>query len=114
MSIRTASLVLAGLLLAGVASAEMKSTESAIESSSASLHLPRVVPGSISIAPCEGGCSPVLLQLTAQTQYFFGEKSVSLNELRELSTSPSLNVSVYFETRSKSITRIVVTDRRQQ
>jgi hypothetical protein len=113
MFIRTATLILSGLLLAGVASAEMRSTERAIESSTLSLRLPRSLPASISVAPCDT-CSSLSLQVTAQTKLFFGNKAVTLAELQKLVIGPTYNVSVYYEPSNRTVSRLVVTDRRQQ
>lgn len=100
------------LLLAGAAAtAEMQAVEQAIESSTASLSLPDRLPASISIAACDNGCVPTLLQLTATSQFFFGRRTVTFGELRDLSLKPALNVAVYFEPQSKAITRIVVSER---
>jgi len=99
------------LLAAATSTAEMRAVEQAIESSTASLSLPDRLPGSISIAACDNGCAPTLLQLTATSQFFFGRQTLSFVELRDLSLKPALNVAVYFEPQSKTITRIVVSAR---
>ena len=114
MFIRTATLILSALLLAGTAGAvEMHSTQQAIESSTLSLRLPAAVGGSISVTPCEGGCASVSLKLTAETRLFFGRKQVTLAELQKLLRGPTYNVSVYFEPSTRTASRLVVTDRRQ-
>jgi hypothetical protein len=113
MFIRTATLILGGVLLAGAATAEMRSTERAIETSTQSLRLPRALPASISVAPCDT-CSSMSLQVTQQTQLFFGRKSVTLAELQKMSAGPTFNVSVYYEPSNRTVSRIVVTDRRQK
>ena len=113
MFTRTAILIVSALLLAGTASAEMRSTERAIESSTVGLRLPRSVPASISVAPCET-CSPVTLQVTQSSKLYFGRKSVSLAELQKLVNGPTYNVSIYYEPSNRTVSRLVVTDRRQQ
>jgi hypothetical protein len=113
MFTRTATLILGGLLLAGAASAQTHSTERAIETSTLSMRLPRAVPTSISVSSCET-CSPVSLNVTQQTQLFFGRKPVTLAELQKLAAGPTFNVSIYYEPSNRSVSRIVVTDRRQQ
>ena len=112
MSIRTATLFLSCVLLSATASAEMHSTEQAIESSTLSLRLPSNVPGSITVTPCDAGCAPVSLQVTAETRLFLGKKQVTLAELSKAVGGPTKNVSIYFEQRSRAASRIVVTDRR--
>ena len=113
MFIRTTPLILCAVLLAGTAGAEMRSTERAIETSTMSLRLPRALPASISLSPCDT-CSSVSLAVTPQTQLFFGRKNVTLAELQKLTAGPTLNVAVYYETANHTVSRIVVTDRRQQ
>lgn len=110
MSKNTAALLMIGLSIAGTAAAEMRATEHAIESSTASLHLPDRLPSSIALAPCDNGCAPTLLQLTETSRFFHGRTAVTFGELRELSSRPALNVAVYFEPGSKVVTRIVISD----
>ena len=119
MFTRSATLILGGLLLAGTASAQTSSTnrthstERAIETSTLSMRLPRAVPTSISVSPCET-CSPVSLNVTQQTQLFFGRKAVTPAELQKLAAGPTYNISIYYEPSNRTVSRIVVTDRRQQ
>jgi hypothetical protein len=113
MSIRTASFLLIGVLLAGSAGAQtMTSTERPIETTTLTLSLPGSVPGSISLAPCDNGCAPLLLNVTARTKLFAGEQAVTLEDLRKFASSSSRNVSIFYEPQTREITRIVVTDRK--
>jgi hypothetical protein len=107
------SLILGTVLLAGVTTAaELRSHEQPIETSTMYLHLPTALPGSISLAPCESGCSSIPLQINADTLLMFGRKQLSLIELRKVAANPNLNVAVFFDTRTRVITRLVLSPRR--
>lgn len=111
MFTRTATLFVTALLLTASASADLAGIEKPIETTSTTLSLPRSVPGSITVAPCEG-CPSVLLQVTNETRLLIDSQSVSLAELREAAATPSQNVSIYYVPATRAITRIVVSSRK--
>lgn len=111
MSKSIAVLLIANLLMAGTATAQTRTAEQAIEASTATLNLPERLPGTISLTACDNGCPPALLQLTVESQFFLDRRAVTFVALRELSSKPNLNVAVFFEPQSKTITRIVVSSR---
>jgi hypothetical protein len=113
MSKRIAVAVLAGVLTTGAVAAQTLTAEQAIESSTAALNLPDKLPGSISLAPCNEGCVPMLLQITAESRFFNGRTPLTLQELHALTRRPALNVAVFFEPRTRAVTRIVVSGRAQ-
>ena len=81
----------------------------AIETTTVGLPLPRVAPGSMTISPCEQSCPPVTLEITTASQFFVGTKPVSFTDLRTLALSSSANAVVFYDLKTKAVTRIVVT-----
>ena len=109
-----ALLLSAGLLANAFAADESErprtySTERPIETTTVGLPLPRVAPGSMTISPCEQSCPPVTLEITTASQFFVGTKPVSFTDLRTLALSSSANAVVFYDLKTKAVTRIVVT-----
>ena len=103
-------------LLTTAASADTRTVlalEQAIESTTASLNLPGKLPGAIAIAPCSEGCVPLRLEITATTQFFVDRQAVQFVELQKVSEKTGLNVAVFYQPKSKLVTRIVVSDPKQ-
>ena len=109
----TLALLLAATLVTNAYAAgetpRMYSSERPIETDTLTLSLPRAVPGSVTLQPCDG-CSMVTLQLTTATQYFVERKLVAYADLHALTVKSSANVAVFYDTKSNAVTRIVVTD----
>jgi hypothetical protein len=113
MSIRTASFLLIGVLLAGSAGAQMMTaTERPIETTTLTLSLPSALPATIAVAPCDTGCVPLRLNVTAGTRLFAGARAVTLEELRKFASGSSMNVAIFYEPQTRDVTRIVVTGRK--
>lgn len=87
----------------------MYSSERPIETDTLGLPLPRAVPGSMTLRPCDV-CTPVTLGLTASAQFFVDSKPVSFADLQALARKSSANVVVFYDTKTNAVTRIVVTD----
>jgi hypothetical protein len=109
-----ALLLAAGMLTNALAAEEdepprMYSSERPIETDTAGLPLPRAVPGSMTLRPCEA-CTPVTLTLDATTRFFVASKPVTFGELRALAQSSSANVVVLYDFKTNTVTRIIATD----
>lgn len=87
----------------------MYSSERPIETDIVGLPLPRAVPGSMTLRPCDV-CTPVTLGLTTAAQFFVDSKPVSFADLQALARKSSANVVVFYDTKTNAVTRIVVTD----
>ena len=85
------------------------SSERPIETTTVGLPLPRVAPGSMTISPCEVGCSAITLEITTASQFFVGHKPLSFADLRALALSSSANAVVFYDIKTNAVTRIVVT-----
>ena len=113
----TLALLLAAGLLTNASAAEenelprMYSSERPIETDTAGLPLPRAVPGSMTLRPCEA-CTPVTLDLTTSAQFFVDRKPVTFADLHALAQNSSANVVVFYDVKTNAVTRIVVTDAR--
>jgi hypothetical protein len=109
----TLALLLTAIFVTGAHAAgdtpRMYSSERPIETDTLQLSLPRAMPGSVTLQPCDG-CSMVTLQLTAATQFFVERKPVAFADLHALVAKSSANVVVFYDTKSNAVTRIVVTD----
>jgi hypothetical protein len=108
----TVALVLAAGLMANAFAADaprMYSSERPIETDFIGLPLPRAVPGSMTLRPCDT-CSPVTLGLTTAAQFIVDNKPVTFADLHSLSQKSSANVVVFYDTKTNAVTRIVVTD----
>jgi hypothetical protein len=106
--------VLAAGLMANAFAADaprMYSSERPIETDTAGLPLPRAVPGSMTLRPCDG-CTPLTLQLTTSAQFFVDSKPVTFADLRTLAQKAPANVVVFYDTKTNAVTRIAVTDLR--
>lgn len=99
------------LCSSGTLKAQMSSNERPIEMSTAQLHLPAALPGSIYASACENGCPPVSLKIDANTQFVVGRKPSTLAEMRKLAANPNLNVTIFYDARTLVIGRIVANDR---
>ncbi|HEV8333632.1 MAG TPA: hypothetical protein VGQ22_19560 [Steroidobacteraceae bacterium] len=111
-----ALLLTAGLLTTAFAAEEnepprMYSSERPIETDMVGLPLPRAVPGSMTLRPCDV-CTPVTLGLTTSAQFFVDSKPVSFADLQALAQKSSANVVVFYDTKTNAVTRIVVSDAR--
>lgn len=85
-----------------------RSAEQAVESSTALVTLPGAVPATISVTGC-AECKAVLLRVTDKTRFFVGKQAVSLKQLRQfISGSATVGLYVFFESTSRTVTRIVV------
>ena len=107
-----ALLLTATLVTSALAASEpprMYSSERPIETDTASLLLPRAVPGTMTMRPCDG-CQFVTLGFTAATQFFVERKPVTFADLHALAQKSSANVVVFYDTKTNAVTRIVVTD----
>jgi hypothetical protein len=113
----TLALLLATGLLTIASAAEenepprMHSSERPIETDTAGLPLPRAVPGSMTMRPCET-CQLLTLELTASAQFFVDRKPVAFADLRALTQKSSANVVVFYDSKTNAVTRIVVSDAR--
>lgn len=85
------------------------SSERPIETTTVGLPLPRVAPGSMTISPCEVGCSAITLEITTASRFFVGHKPLSFADLRALALSSSANAVVFYDIKTNAVTRIVVT-----
>jgi hypothetical protein len=108
-----ALLLTAGLLTNAFAQDEGErprtySFERPIETTTAGLPLPRTVPGSMTLRPCES-CAPATLELPAGAQFIVAGKPVSFADLRALAQKSSANAVVFYDTQTNAVTRIVVT-----
>lgn len=110
-----ALLVSAALLANAVAAQEqeppMYSTERPIETQITGLPLPRQVPGSMTLRPCDV-CTPVTLSLDTTAQFFINRKPATLADVRTLAQSSSANAVVFYDTQTNAVTRIVVSGAR--
>lgn len=109
-----ALLLTASLLTSAHAASEpprMYSSERPIETNTLGLPLPRAVPGSMTLRPCDA-CTPVTLNLTESAQFFVDNKPVSFADLRALTQKSQANVVVFYDTKTSAVTRIAVTDAR--
>ena len=73
--------------------------------SSTVLQLPRAIPGSITVSPCDSGCPSLLLHVTEASQFYAGDRLLTITEARKLFATPSQNVSLYYETRGRRTSR---------
>ncbi|MBK7902083.1 MAG: hypothetical protein IPJ97_03365 [Proteobacteria bacterium] len=99
-----ATIVLCGATPAAWSQAE-KVLYTGIESSTATLAMPRSASGTWSITPCSG-CSMLHLKLDANSEYFVGRDPVSLATLRMYAARGSNTVVVAYETKTQRVTRI--------
>jgi len=108
-----ALLLSAGLLMTNALAASegprMYSSERPIETDTLGLPLPRAVPGSMTLRPCDS-CQFVTLQLTNAAQFFIDRKPVVFADLRALVQKSSANVVVFYDVKTNAVTRIAVTD----
>ena len=85
------------------------SSERPIETTTVGLPLPRVAPGSMTISPCDEACTPVTVEITETSQFFVGRKPVTFAALRSYALSSSANATVFYDSKTNAVTRIVVT-----
>jgi hypothetical protein len=115
----TLALLLAGMLTTASASAAEEnerprtySSERPIETDTTGLlPLPRALPGSITLRPCEV-CALLTLDLTASARFFIDRKPVTFADLRALAQSSSANAVVLYDSKTHAVTRILVSDAR--
>lgn len=79
--------------------------ESAVETSTALVHLPDTVPQTVSVRTCPA-CLAKELTANAETRYFVGKTAVALDVLRKAAAQTNTHVYVFYDAKQKVITRI--------
>jgi hypothetical protein len=105
---KSISLLIFAIALAEPALGQAVGHEQAIESSTTFLRMPSKLPHSLTLTPCQEGCMPLQLRLTEEATFLSGSDQLSYSEFRRLSTKTGVNATVFFDPRSKTITRIVI------
>ncbi len=102
------TIVIAAVLGASVAAADIRILEQAIETNSAAATLPDKSSGSIVVTACST-CSPVLLRLTPLSKYRVGRTEVTFDEFRALARdNGTRNLGVFYDAKKRTITRLVL------
>jgi hypothetical protein len=96
------------LTTAQAPASEMRAVEQAVETSTTYFTLPARVPSTVTVPKCDNGCPSQLLQVAANSRFYVNGKPVSYAELQISAAHSGLNVSVFFDPASSTITRIVV------
>lgn len=96
------------LLLMSQAQAEVHAVEQAVETSTTYFTLPARVPSTVTVPRCDNGCPSQVLQLATDARFYVNRKEVTYSELQTAAARSGLNVSVFFDSASNTITRIVV------
>jgi hypothetical protein len=105
----TSALFAASLLMTALESAsEMRAVEQAVETSTTYFTLPARIPSTVTVPRCDNGCPSQVLQLTADTRFYVNSKAVTYAEAQTAAALSARNVSVFFDSASNTITRIVV------
>lgn len=100
--------VIATLLGAGPAAAEIRIREQAIETSTAVTSVPDDAAGSIVVKACPS-CSPLLLRLTPRSRFRVGRTEVSYDEFRTLAREASARgLGVFYDAKQRTITRLIL------
>lgn len=110
MWIRTLTLSLAfgASLVGGPVFAGIHAPEEAIEGSTQSADLPRVVGGALMVTPCSG-CKLLTVRLDANTQFFLGKRPVMLAEFNKfVESSGPHGLTIIYDRKTNAITRMVV------
>jgi hypothetical protein len=79
--------------------------ESAIETTTAVVHLPTAIPQTVAVRAC-AECDATNLVATADTHYFIGHTEVTLEELRQSMATVNTWAYVFYDAKQKVITRI--------
>jgi hypothetical protein len=79
--------------------------ESAVETSTTLLALPKFAPETLSVRAC-AGCPAKQLRLTEATELFVGDAPVQLPMLRDLAAKNSTWIYVFYDAQTRQITRI--------
>lgn len=101
--------LIASLLLssAPVFAASMLGLEWDVETDTATTTLPVVVPSTMLARTCPT-CKSVQLQVSADTQFFIGKQTVSLQELRKAAAQGRQFMMVFYKRETPVVTRIVI------
>jgi hypothetical protein len=97
-------------LTAGAADWGVKSVERSLETNTRLLQIPDSASGELGVQQCDT-CPRIALQLTTNTQFFVGQDSVTLSELRQFAFSGSNGhfAMVFYELNTPTVLRVVVT-----
>ncbi|MCU0757901.1 MAG: hypothetical protein MUF07_01705 [Steroidobacteraceae bacterium] len=85
----------------------IRALEQAIETRSGALLLPGGGLGTVTVTPCSG-CRPLGLLAGGTTAWMIGERAVGYDDLRRvLQSNPRVPVLLFYDGRSRSLTRLV-------
>lgn len=102
--------LLASMLLTGIAEGQvrMQAVEVPLESTTSHLSLPHEIPASVTIAPCPEGCVPIRLYLQENSKFLLGNRSLTFQEFSEAAEKPSQNIAIFYDAKTHVISRMVI------
>lgn len=86
---------------------KLRSLEDAIEADTTIITVPESVPTSLSLKPC-GDCQFLTLRIENGAKFYVGRDEVSLKDLRRYANRGQTNFDVFYDSKTKQVTRLVL------